>query len=367
MTNVPKSLTIGNILTELRSYFALEMRRSSRWRLAVTMVLLWMAFAAYRAYFWDNISEHGAQVSLNSLADVLLACTCGLLIYTLQIRKTARKFFLPATLLLLVAFSFGLYWAHSGIYTAFGLLTADFRGLFDAICFQLLDSFAVIVCGSLAIVIQQQHFDRQQIVRAMEVMELENQRVELKYLTSQMDPHFVFNGLNMIYHQVPEESKTARESLLQFSGILRYHLNYAAGDKVSLREEKEYLHSYIQFQKKRCQDFMEIEEDLYIEDTDNGIEPLLLLPLVENAVKFCDGSSNEKGKLKVHLRHKNRQLSFHVQNSYLPERAMRREGHGIGLENLKRRLDIIYSGKHKLEIISQPEQQLFTCNLTIWS
>jgi two-component system LytT family sensor kinase len=336
-------------------------------RILTTALLLFVAFAGYRAYFWGDLHKHWPQVTINAVADVLVATGCGLLLYTLQIRKTFRAWFLPSVLVLIGIFSFALYWVHATVLTFFGLLTADFKDFFNAVCFQLLDSVAIVVSGSLAVIIQQQHYDRKQIVRAMEVMELENKRAELKYLKSQMDPHFVFNGLNMIYHQVPEESKVARESLLQFSGILRYHLNYAAGDRVSLLEEMEYLSSYVQFQKKRCSDFMEIEEDMKVEEGDAGIEPLLLLPLVENAVKFCNGDGASKGKMKVFMRQRNKKLTFQVENSYQPDQTHRYKGTGIGLENVKRRLSIMYPGRHDFQIINAPDAKMFTCNLEIWS
>jgi LytS/YehU family sensor histidine kinase len=181
-----------------------------------------------------------------------------------------------------------------------------------------------------------------------------------------MDPHFVFNGLNMIYHQVPENNTAARESLLQFSGILRYHLQYAAGDKVSIHEEMEYLKSYVSFQKKRTQDFMDIQADFRTTGEEIGIEPLLLLPLVENAVKFCNGSQMDKGKMHLQMHCENKSLNFFVQNTYSSKTIQNRKGSNIGIQNLKRRLDILYPGRHFLEFINQPEQLVFTCNLKIW-
>ncbi|MBS3915694.1 MAG: histidine kinase [Bacteroidetes bacterium] len=366
MTNSLKALTIGDTFFSRNSKFVSMLWRNPNWKLLLSCTLIWLAFFAYRTYFWQDIRIHSRQIVLNTLADAFLSCACGFLIYYLQIRKIFGRIFLPVVLALIATCSFILYQSHILVYGSFGLLTPEFRGLFDSVCFQLLDSVAIVISGALVVIVQKQHYDRNQIERAMEIMELENQRVELKYLKSQMDPHFVFNGLNMIYHQVPENNAAARESLLQFSGILRYHLQYAAGDKVSLKEEMDYLKCYVSFQKKRTRDFMDIQAEFRASGEDMGIEPLLLLPLVENAVKFCNGNQLGKGKMKLIMRCENKKLEIFVQNTYSPKTILKRQGSNIGLRNLKRRLDILYPGRHFLELVNQPEKSLFTCELKIW-
>lgn len=329
-------------------------------------LVLFICFFGYRAYFWGDFTRNIYQVLANSAADTVLSVACGLIMYRVQKKLKLQSLLIPAALILVLVFSSVLYISHVGIYKIYHKLDQDFLMLFNSVCFQLLDSVAIMICGAMAILVHLQVGEKRRLYRSMASLEMENQKVELKYLKSQMDPHFVFNGLNMIYHQVDESNVNARESLLQFAGILRYHLQYAANEVIPLSEELEYLESYIRFQKKRCSDFMQIETRIELVNMKSKIEPLLLLPLIENAFKFCKGADGKKGNLKIDLKNSNEKLEFNVVNTYQPGVNIGIEQSGIGLQNVQRRLSMLYPGRHILDLVEDAVSKTYTCKLILW-
>lgn len=181
---------------------------------------------------------------------------------------------------------------------------------------------------------------------------------ELKFLKSQYHPHFLFNALNTIYFQMDDDLKGAKNSIEKFSELLRYQL-YDQQQQVPVTNEIEYLQSFIDLQKIRSSEKLKME--LNFDKKLNGqlVYPLLFLPLVENAFKFIGGNYN----LTVEAKLDNNQIIFRVENS-VPDFApsIERKG-GIGLENLKRRLDLLYPQKHSLLI--EKEKESFIAELKL--
>jgi two-component system LytT family sensor kinase len=166
-------------------------------------------------------------------------------------------------------------------------------------------------------------------------------QTELKFLKSQYHPHFLFNALNTIYFQMDDDVAGAKQSIEKFSELLRYQL-YDQQQQVPVTNEIEYLKSFIELQKMRSTDKLKL--DVQFDKALNGqlVYPLLFLPLVENAFKFIGGEY----KMGISAAVNNGGIAFKVENSVPDfEDKLKHEG-GIGLENLKRRLDLLYPGKH---------------------
>lgn len=166
-------------------------------------------------------------------------------------------------------------------------------------------------------------------------------QTELKFLKSQYHPHFLFNALNTIYFQMDKDVEGAKHSVEKFSDLLRYQL-YDQQQKVPVSNEMEYLKNYIDLQKVRSSDKLQLQ--LYVDKALSGqqVYPLLFLPLVENAFKFIGGNYqlNISAELKAH------EIVFTVTNSVPDFQDKLKKPGGIGLENLKRRLDLLYPNKH---------------------
>jgi hypothetical protein len=165
-------------------------------------------------------------------------------------------------------------------------------------------------------------------------------QAELKFLKAQLHPHFIFNALNTIYFQMDEDVQAAKKSVEQFSELLRYQL-YDQQQTVSIRHEIQYLDSFINLQKVRASDKLVLHVQFDAALYDQQVYPLLLFPLVENAFKYTGGDY----WINIDATLEDETIHFTVENA-VPRINMPRESGGIGLENLKRRLELLYPGKH---------------------
>lgn len=182
---------------------------------------------------------------------------------------------------------------------------------------------------------------------------------ELSFLKQQLNPHFLLNAMNNLYGESLAEPEKVPERILNLSDLLRYQIEATKKDVVPLQDEIEFIKKYIDYSTFRNERL--VVEQKYIGETDGiVIPPLFFLPLVENAVKF----SGEMPIPFIHLDFeiKGLNLSFSLQNNYLTE-GSGIKGTGIGIENLKRRLEV-QGIPHKLQCEAQGE--LFNTKLDLW-
>ena len=176
---------------------------------------------------------------------------------------------------------------------------------------------------------------------------------ELQYLKMQIHPHFLFNTLNTIYGLSLAKNQKTPEMILQLSDLLDYILYQTRKPLVKLKEEIAHIRNYIDLEKKRFQDALEIKFDC--EEIPSNIElaPMLLLPFVENSFKHGKGSD---GKLQISISVKlaEEELEFKISNS-VENFSGATMGEGIGLQNIKRRLDILYPNDYQLNIENNKE------------
>lgn len=169
-------------------------------------------------------------------------------------------------------------------------------------------------------------------------------QTELKFLKAQYHPHFLFNALNTVYFQMDENVNEAKKTVEKFSELLRYQL-YDQQQTVPISQEIHYLNNFIDIQKVRTSEKLQLKTRF--DESLNGqqVYPLLFLPLVENAFKYVGGDY----LIDIDARAKADEIEFSVTNS-LPLTPFPEKQNGIGLENLKRRLELLYPGKHELNI-----------------
>jgi sensor histidine kinase YesM len=191
----------------------------------------------------------------------------------------------------------------------------------------------------------------------------QNQASELALLRSQINPHFLFNTLNNIYSLVIKKSDDASKALMKLSSIMRYMLYDANTDKVPLEKEIEYLNSFIELQKIRIKENNFIEFNITGNITNQVITPMLLIPFVENAFKHGNKSVHSPG-IFINLMIEGDKIIFEVIN-YInkSENSGKDKIGGIGLQNIKRRLELIYPGEHSMEI--KTEDNKFIIKLII--
>jgi two-component system, LytTR family, sensor kinase len=178
----------------------------------------------------------------------------------------------------------------------------------------------------------------------------QNQTSELALLRSQINPHFLFNTLNNIYSLVLKKSENAPEAMMKLSEILRYMLYETNSDRVPLEKEVKYLESYRELMQLRLKEKHFIAFEVKGDISKLSIPPMLLVPFVENAFKHCRKQAPSPG-VTISLVVEGHKMDFRVVN-YKKEDCLGEETTpgGIGLANIKRRLELLYPRKHKLEI-----------------
>ncbi len=201
--------------------------------------------------------------------------------------------------------------------------------------------------------------------------QLENQNIqsELRFLKSQINPHFLFNTLNSIYALTLKKSDDAPEIVVKLSEMLRYML-YECNEKlVPLSKEVHYIQNYLSLEQLRHGGKISIKFDVEGEVNGETIAPLLFVPFLENSFKHGASKTIKDGYVNVILKMKEKeQIQFIVENNKIntiPAANHRLKSGGIGLANLDRRLKILYPNKHKLTINNNPKVYKVTLDLTL--
>lgn len=193
--------------------------------------------------------------------------------------------------------------------------------------------------------------------------EQENMKTELSFLRSQISPHFIFNVLNNIVALVRLKSNELEPTVMKLSGLMQYMLYETDEEKVSIKTETEYLQAYIDLQKQRFGKKVIIETNIEIENEFDEIEPMLLIPFIENAFKHGLGMI-ENPRILVDLKTQDEKLTFMVKNKFNPDKnEVKDAASGIGLANVSRRLNLIYGDNHQFLI--DKNEGWFNISLTI--
>ncbi|MDB5208041.1 MAG: hypothetical protein JWR72_3116 [Flavisolibacter sp.] len=192
-------------------------------------------------------------------------------------------------------------------------------------------------------------FDYIQLQKRMAIVAKEKAEAELNFLKAQINPHFLFNSLNSVYFLIDKENTAAREALHKFSEMLRYQL-YECGDRrIPIEKEIHFLKDYVDLQQLRVNNTT-IEFSCEKDVRQFNIEPLLMIPFVENSFKhlshFIDGKQNE---VQIKLWRQNGSMLFSVYNTTEQKIETNKSG-GIGMANVQKRLELLYPGKHQLKV-----------------
>ncbi len=186
---------------------------------------------------------------------------------------------------------------------------------------------------------------------------------ETKFLKSQVNPHFLFNAINNIYTLVHLKQDRAPSMLMKLSEMLRYMLYECNEELVPLEKEISYIKNYIELQQLKTEQHQNIVFNFNEADNASLIPPLLLIPLIENSFKHSRIEDTTTGWVAMHLTSSDKQIHFKIANSN-PSLPMAKDGTGgIGLENVRKRLELLYPCKYELTI--ENTQQEFSVILNI--
>ena len=214
----------------------------------------------------------------------------------------------------------------------------------------VLPHFFLVIAGAAVKLM----FDYSRLQQRMAETAKEKAEAELNFLKSQINPHFLFNSLNAVYFLIDKNNVKARQSLHKFSDMLRYQLYEMKGAKVPIEKEISYLKDYVDMQTLRKDEHYSVSFNYSPQVKGFLIEPLLLIPFVENAFKHVSAHPDKSNFVNLDLSRSNGQLVFSAVNSKDQGKAMEPYS-GIGLNNVKRRLELLYPGKHELNITDNNE------------
>ncbi|MFI5152875.1 MAG: sensor histidine kinase [Chitinophagales bacterium] len=309
----------------------------------------WIGLSLFLWNFLLDVHEHRRHLLQNVMSNLWISIfitVLNYLVFEYTLPKLSRKriffsvlIFLGHSFVYLIAFR---TWINIGlisdIYTEpQPLLPAHERtSQLFSFAFGTLFYFGII----------RHYFNHIQLRRSAQQLLIEKQQAELNYLKSQTNPHFLFNTLNNIYSLSRDKSDLAPESILRLSKILRYMLYETSGPYTAIEQDLKIIGDYIELEKLRYDESLRVNFSNDIEDMKQALPPLLLIPLIENAFKHGVSETRTQPFVDIHLSIRNRQLLFIVSNSTGEPRDEGSTKESIGLTNLRRQLELLYSDYH---------------------
>jgi two-component system LytT family sensor kinase len=225
----------------------------------------------------------------------------------------------------------------------------------------LIFPFALVIFCSFSYRMYLEKIRQKELIKEMETTHL---KTELDFLRSQVSPHFMFNLMNTLVSMARQKSELMEPSLISLSQLMRYMLYDSGSQKIGLSAEIEYLKNYINLQLLRFGDAVRFNLFLSGDPEGYAIEPMLLIPFVENAFKHGTANVDDPG-IEVMIAIDNRfdRLELKVMNNVTRQKRPSRADSGIGLANVRRRLTLMYPGKHTICV--RETDDFYTVNLTI--
>jgi sensor histidine kinase YesM len=312
--------------------------------LILVHIVCWLVFLSIPTVF--NPLEHGYSLSV-FIEDLLLLprWTNALLLivvfyfnYNVAIPRyyMGRKHFL---LVLSFIGIFGAFFLLNYVLTLKGMgnpQNPGFRALGNSF---YLFMFIIVYLFSFAIYIYEQwQSTKEQMLNT-----------EISFLKAQINPHFLFNTLNSIYALTLVKSDKSPDAVVRLSGMMRYAVSEANFSQVPLSKEVDYISNYIELQKLRITEKIMITYEVVGDPEDKDITPFLLIPFVENAFKY-GVNAEENSDIWIKIEINDSDLYMQIENNKVFVKKGKDYGTGLGIDNTKKRLQLLYPGKHFLKI-----------------
>ncbi|HTI08097.1 MAG TPA: histidine kinase [Puia sp.] len=315
-------------------------------------LFFWMVFFL----MWNQIVNFYVSDTVNrlyfSVLDVtLIACSFYSIYFYIMPDYLRRKKLgtLVVLCFLLIVLLAGIYSWIMGVFLHHHLVPIHFDFSWDYTDLQY-NRFFIALLGVLAGCFVKLAVDRIEVGRKMEIMEKEKSQAELTYLKAQINPHFLFNSLNSLYTQLDLDLEEAKGTLVSIADLLRYQLYECNVDFIPIEKELAYLENYFNLQnirKDNCNAGLSVEGD----PQNLLIAPFLLIPFVENAFKYVSDYDDQENFIKIRITFAANELKFNCINSYDngSHQQTYNANKGIGLINVNKRLELIYSNRFKLK------------------
>lgn len=223
----------------------------------------------------------------------------------------------------------------------------------------LLTNLSVLVISTFYQILQNRYAAER---KNQEIINKQNE-AQLQFLRAQINPHFLFNTLNNIYALAVAKSDKTAEMVLRLSQLLRYVIYDGRAEKVLLEKEVEQIEQYIQLFQMRNESLQDIQLTVKGDLKSQKMEPMILIPLVENCFKHCDFDSNEQAFVHLLLEFDGNTLHFQTRNTKNDGDQQKDLIGGVGLQNIQKRLALKYPGHHQLDI--RDTKELFEVDLVL--
>jgi hypothetical protein len=343
---------------------------------AITIIshsIFWIVIYYFYAYFLGYGSSNTRYVNLFSgfLMPVTILISYFLIYYLIPNYLLTKKYkyfilysvytFIISVYIIILSILYGLIYSESYLEVD-TVDTVDTAPITKTLPFIVLGVyFVVLIVVSLSLIMHNYNsiVKNESLNNKILNAQLELKEQELKFLKMQIHPHFLFNSLNTIYGFALKKGDEAPEMILKLSNLLDYILYQIEKPSVLLQDEINHLLDYVSLEKMRFHDTLEVKIEKNIKNENSQIAPMLLIPFVENAFKH---GAIFKGKLKVNilLKTKEDELFFKISNTSMEDHNFEK---GIGLENIKKRLEMLYPGVHKIDI--EQRENSFSVQLVI--
>jgi two-component system, LytTR family, sensor kinase len=215
------------------------------------------------------------------------------------------------------------------------------------------NSFLNIFVWVICLIAGKLIMDRIRFQKYVDKIEKERSKAELDFLKAQFNPHFLFNSINSIYGHIDKKNASARNMLLTFSEMLRYQLYECNTDSVSIDKELNYIRHYVALQQVRSGDAIVVDLDIADNVKSFTVAPMLFIAFIENAFKYVSRDDRKENKIGISFQAENDSLLFRSFNTKGISFNKSIEHKGIGVMNVKRRLELVYPKKHELSILDR--------------
>ncbi len=330
------------------------------WVVSYFILYLYQVSCSYDSH----LSSHLVVAFIDQLC--LFSCFLYIIRYLVPgylYKKKMRSFSLLFLVLIVISSNVmqGLTWLW---YTLSGNLNSQTLALTRTPFYQLFTAYLLILFGCICIIAFKLTQDQLVAEARYTQLQKENAQTELSFLKAQINPHFLFNSINSIFAHIDRRNTVAREIVLKFSDMLRYQLYECNVELIDFDKEIAYLNNYIELQKLRKEDNLNI--DLHLTGNMAGfkIAPLLVTPFIENAFKFVSSNYERESFIKISIERQPQEFIFRCINTKdrIASNSLVKNG-GIGINNVKRRLELLYPGNYTLSITDH--ENIFEVQLKI--
>lgn len=320
-------------------------------------VLLWAVVIIF--VIREDISNANARLQFTDIAIYLFSFLCFAIVSYFNIWFLIPRFFIKKkyflySVILLSAITFCgflLMLVHhfvlNYILTDSIILQKEFDRPFRFMVHMIFSCATMVVFTSLIYIIGEWMRTNELALKYKEA-EKEKIAAELKALKGQINPHFLFNTLNNLYSLSLEKSDKTPVVIVKLSELMSYILYECKSERVQIKNELEFISNYIELEQFRFEDRLNLSFTHEIDNLSLPIAPLLFIVFIENAFKHGFGSG--KNEILIHLQSKARNVYFCIENSATEANENSSQKKGVGIENAKRRLNILYPNRHELLI-----------------